>query len=405
MQDRLERNLVLIAWHEMLVRSNPWIAVFVLFTRERFGLDGAIQLAAVYYLSVVVFEVPSGWLSDRVGRVLTLRLAATLWIGTFVCFLLGNANFLVIAAGQALLAAGYASLSGTDVTFHYDTLESLGRQHEYADRQARVGARGLVAGAVGALTGGILGLLDLRLAFAMSLVLTLVQLGIASRFVEPPDTGVAASGIGRQVLRCLGYLRNIPLAWVFGYGVVMVVLEHVAFTLLQPWLTEALDRTADDVGSTPLLAGATVAVTALVGAVFARSSVRLGRRFGLRATLVALGALSATIVTAMAVSTHVAILALIAFRSAQGSAAPVLISAAVAPMVEASHRATFLSIDSLAGRLSYGALLLVVSADTSDDVGAVLVIFAAIAWGLVTLTLLTAMMVRRRLGDDPALVG
>ena len=74
-------------------------------------------------------------------------------------------------------------------------------------------------------------------------------------------------------------------------------------------------------------------------------------------------------------------------------------------MVEASHRATFLSIDSLAGRLSYGALLLVVSADTSDDVGAVLVIFAAIAWGLVTLTLLTAMMVRRRLGDDPALVG
>ena len=34
----------------------------------------------------------------------------------------GESTFALVALGQALLALGYACLSGTDVTFHFDTL-------------------------------------------------------------------------------------------------------------------------------------------------------------------------------------------------------------------------------------------------------------------------------------------
>ena len=395
MTERLERNLRLIPWHELLVRTNPWIAVFILFTRSNFDLDGAIRLAGIYYLCVVVFEVPSGWMSDRLGRALTLRVAGAAWVLCHLCFILGAESFAIVAASQALLALGYASLSGTDVTFHFDTLEALGRQSEYGERQARVASRGMVFGGAGALLGGALGLADLRLAFVASMALAVMQFVLAMRFSEPPHTQETA-GLFRQISECLAYLRRISLAWIFAYGIAMVVLKHVAFTLLQPWLTEALNKTPDELGNTPLLSGALIAGVSLVGAAFARSSMRMSRTFGLKTTLVGLGALSALIVTTMAISTSIAVIAMIAFRSAQGSAAPVLISAAVAPQLDQRHRATFLSLDSLAGRLSYGTILLFVATDIDDDVAAGLTRLSIISWVLVVATALSALLVQRR---------
>ncbi len=395
MSQSLERNLRLIPWHQMLVRTGPWISVFVLFTRSQFGLAGAIQLASIYYLAVVVFEVPSGWMSDRLGRALTLRFAALAWMICFSLFLFGEGRFWMIAIGQAFLALGYASLSGTDVAFHYDTLEALDRADEFADRQSVVSSKALVAGGLGALAGGLLGLADLRLAFALSLLLAIIQFIVANRYIEPPGAA-ATENMLPQVTRCLAYLSALPMAWIFGYGIAMVVLEHVASTLLQPWLTLVLGQSPTELGATPLVAGVLIAVTAFVGAGFARSSAALGRHFGLRLVLVALGALSALIVSVMAVTTLPIVIALVMFRSAQGSTAPILISAAVAPVVAREHRATFLSLNSLAGRLSYGGLLFVLAADAADDVGHVLSQLAVVAWTLVAITALTAVLVARR---------
>ena len=124
--------------------------------------------------------------------------------------------------------------------------------------------------------------------------------------------------------------------------------------------------------------------------------MRMSNAFGLNTTLVGLGALSALIVTTMAISTSMAVIAVIAFRSAQGSAAPVLISAAVAPKLEQRHRATFLSLDSLAGRLSYGTILLVVATDIDDNVGEGLTRLSIISWVIVSATAISALRVRRR---------
>jgi hypothetical protein len=385
----LDRNLRLIPIHQALTRALAWVPVFVLFTRSRFDLDGALLLASLYYLFVVVLEVPSGWMSDRLGRVLTLRIAAICWIAAHLCFIIGDDSFAVITLGQLMLAAGFASLSGTDVTFHFDTLESLGLHEEFTRREARVSSIGFGATAISAMVGGALGLIDLRLAFAASLALAVCQLVVTLRLVEPPVAHHADPFV-RQIRLCVGYLANRYLAWIFFYGVVLVTLEHVAFTLMQPWLTEVLDRTADDVGATPLFAGVLYAATAIIGAGAARSSAPLSERFGIVATLIGLAAVSAVIVTGMALWVNIAVLVLVVFRSAQSAAAHVLISSAVAPLTERRHRATILSLDSLAGRLGYGAILLVVSAEANDDVSGVLASLAITSWALVAILLVTA---------------
>ena len=73
-------------------------------------LDQVIQLSAVYYLSVFVLEVPSGYFSDRIGRRTTLLIAACALILSYSCFIVG-AGFWWFAAGQFLLATGIAMQS------------------------------------------------------------------------------------------------------------------------------------------------------------------------------------------------------------------------------------------------------------------------------------------------------
>jgi MFS family permease len=412
---RAERNLLLIPVHQGLASAFVWIPVMVLYTRSRFGLDGALLLSSIYYLSVVALEVPSGWMSDRLGRVVTMRVAALSWVLAQACLLLGDDRFSLIVAGEILLAGGFASLSGTDVTFHYDTLETLGRAAEYEARQARVAALGFSVTAASALVGGAVGLLALRAAFAVALGLAALQLLVTLALVEPAGDGDArgpsrARPVGDRLARlgqvghCLGYLRSRYLGWIFLYGVVMVTLEHVAFAVLQPWLTALADRPADDVGATPLYSGLVFATVALVGAVAARASAPLARRFGTVNTLIGLAALSAVIVTAMAAWVAPLVLLLVAFRSAQGAAAPVLISGAVAPRVERGHRATLLSLNSLAGRLGWGLVLLVVSWRIGDDLELVLGAFSVLSWSLVVAVAVAAgvLLGRRPVSPSPS---
>jgi len=268
----LARRLRLITIHEGLTSALVWIPIFVLFTRARFDLSGALALASIYYLAVVALEVPSGWMSDRLGRAPTLRVAAVSWVLAHSFFLVGDDRFWLIAVGQIFLAGGFASLSGTDVTYHYDTLEAFDRAAEYRSRQARLRGLGLTVTAVSSLVGGVVGLVEVRLVFAIALVLAIGQFLVALRLEEPTTESTRAEGLTTQLGTCLRYLADRYLGWVFFYGIVLVTLEHVAFTLMQPWLTEVLGRTADDVGATPIFAGAVFAVTSAIGAVAARAS-------------------------------------------------------------------------------------------------------------------------------------
>jgi len=192
------------------------------------------------------------------------------------------------------------------------------------------------------------------------------------------------------------YLRDRFMAWIFFYGIALVVLEHVAFTLVQPWLTEALGKTPDELGATPFLSGLLFAVVALMGAGAARFSASAGERFGFVATLVGLGVISAIIVTAMALSFSIFVLGLVVLRSVQGAAAPVLISAAVAPRTEQRHRATLLSINSLAGRLGYGALLWVFAVGAQDDPQPFLRAMSVTSWILIGMLIPTGLAAARR---------
>lgn len=387
---QLESNLRLYDRHRIATRLLFWFPTSLLFYLERVGLGAALRLAAVYFLAVVVLEVPSGWYSDRFGRVPTIRVGAAAWIAAYSAFLIAGSSVVILSLAQVLVALGFAALSGTEAAFHYDTLEALGKPTEFERRESRASRNAFLGTTAAAVVGGALGMVDLRLPFAAALVAALYQAAQAARMVEP----TAASGRAgsqdptapSQIRASLRYLTRPGLAWLFLFMTLQQPLEGLAIDLIQPWLTEVTGASLTDSGAAPLYSGLIVAAISLVGAAAAARSHQLRAALGLRGALGVLASIEALILIGMALAYSPWLVPLLVLRSTQAAAAPVLVAAAAAPLVMQHHRATFLSIGSLAGRLAYGSVL--IGLGFFEDLNDVLTIGAGI--GAVSLALLFA---------------
>ena len=164
--------------------------------------EGILLLEAIYYAAVVLLEVPSGHFSDKFGRRPTLLVSSAALTMACALFLFGS-GFAIFAVAQALLAAGVSFNSGTDTSFHFDSLAALGKEAEFAGREARATGYAFTAGAVTAFLGGAVATLELRYAYGLSLLSALATFGIIVATVEPTtrERGVRAwrrpAGINR----------------------------------------------------------------------------------------------------------------------------------------------------------------------------------------------------------------
>ena len=63
---------------------------------SKFSISEVLLLESVYYIAVVILEVPSGYVSDRMGRRPTLMAAAALLGLSYILFFLGDSFFVLL---------------------------------------------------------------------------------------------------------------------------------------------------------------------------------------------------------------------------------------------------------------------------------------------------------------------
>lgn len=79
---------------------------------------------AIFALSVVLLELPSGYISDLIGRKKAIIYGTAFHSIGFTIMMLAS-NFWHIAATQIFLAIGVSLFSGSDIALIYDTLDTL----------------------------------------------------------------------------------------------------------------------------------------------------------------------------------------------------------------------------------------------------------------------------------------
>ncbi len=348
-------NLRLLQWFVPLYGCHFWAPVWFLFFQQHFTLAQVLALEAIYFVTVVALEVPSGYLSDRVGRVPTLRLSAALSLASVTLYAFGPPSFPVFAAAGMLWAASFACNSGTDTAFHYDILQSLGRAGEFTARHARLLRNAFIARSLGAIGGGLIAVIGLKYAYYASIPIAICFTALAVSF--RPTRHAAAPAILPQLKDCLRHLRQPYLAWMFAFAVCTLTLVHIPYEFSQPYLARTLGEETGKMINTPWLSGLMIASIAVIGAITANYAALIKARLGIYGSLMATTVLQVILIAGMALLTHPAVLPLLLLRSVQSAMGDFMISTEVIPRLSQHQRATYLSLQSFAGRGLFAVIL------------------------------------------------
>ncbi len=335
-----------------------WVPVmYTHFTRTRgFSPDAYASLWATYYLAMVVFELPWGWLADRVGRRPVL-LAGPLLLGA-AFFLLGRSEDpLACHVLMALVGTGHALISGADSAWLYDHLAAGGRRAD-ALHEETVAHRWRLLGvsAVDAAGGLVAHAWGTTAAFDLAALVMLAAGVLAARL--PESRPAAEVHVRPQLARAAAALRAPGVPWVLGWYVAVFVLLRVGFQLYQPTLLAA---GADDLRLHGLvLAGLNLAAglsALLVLRVFGALGER--RTAGLVLLLLALAFLGLAAGRSPVLAT-LFVLQQVAFAFLQPIG-----RTALNQRIPGPERAALLSVQSLLARLAFGALLFAVPWDAA----------------------------------------
>jgi MFS family permease len=294
-QRSYEANLKKAYLFQFFMSFQLWWPIWVVYLQDKRGLSltQITALDSVFWLIIVVAQVPAGALADRWGRKGVLILASLFLAAGILVFGLAD-SYPLILISYAGWGLGLAFQSAGDAAFLFDSLKILGRPEEFQ----KVFGRYWGVASVGVIGGLLLGApmaaaTDLSLPIIVSAGIALVGTGVAFTFREPalsllapsaPDAAARpAEALGREARLSFGDLiresfrlayQQPQVRYALLYAAVLGVATFVPILFIQPFLVRH-DVSVGNLG----LFQVPMRVLAMVGAVAAyRISAAVGER-------------------------------------------------------------------------------------------------------------------------------
>ena len=188
--ERYARNIPIYYLFQFATGFLIWVPVWIIFLQDERGLSltqvGLME--AIFWVSMMLFEVPTGAVADRWGRRTSLALGGFLFTVGTTLFVLAD-GFTGLAISYVIMAISMTLYSGSGHALLFDTLRVLGRTREYEKHMGR--SEALMTGALlaAALFGGpMAGLWDLETVFLIGAG-TMAAAGLVALLLrEPPRT-------------------------------------------------------------------------------------------------------------------------------------------------------------------------------------------------------------------------
>lgn len=237
------RNTRLLFWGRALTEVKVLNAIIVLFYIHRgVTVEEVFYLTLVWSLATLAFEIPSGYLADRIGRKQTMMLGAVLLLGAWVSQWFAH-GFFQFAGVVALMSASFSMFSGTEEAFLYDSLKEIGKEREMTKWNGRlVAARNfakMFLPAVGAIIAKDLLESQFRILIAADIVLAVTAFIILAFLTEPKHVKSVEKfeiGVFRQAMRTI---RQQPFLLKAAMNKLLIFIGAIiVFRTYQPLFSE-----------------------------------------------------------------------------------------------------------------------------------------------------------------------
>ncbi|MEM9971370.1 MAG: MFS transporter [Pseudomonadota bacterium] len=342
-------NVRLYPLFRLLQNMIFWLAVWFLFFQDRLSAADALVLYAILDLTTTVLEVPSGYVSDRLGRRWTLIASSLAPTAAMFCFFYGD-SFAAFALGQVLLGVGSALVSGTDSAFLYESLETDGRQAEVELHEVRAWRATFAGFGISAAIGGAVATVSLEAVFALTGMAMAASALVASLFTEPPRTEDSRKMTETMRFKQLREaFSNRVLIWLLILSALLWAYGHIPFVFGQPFILDSLSTIGFD-GEAPLVSGLVTTAMMAISVGTSMFAPALRRRVGLAGLVCFAFFMQIALAAVLAATNAPLAIAVLLLRMVPGSLSAPFIVARIQPLLSVESRATFLSLRSLFGR-------------------------------------------------------
>jgi MFS family permease len=341
----IRANLWKIYAYKLL--SEFWVIVPILipyYQSNNLNKTQIFTIQAAYALSILIMEIPSGYLADVIGRRRTLILGAIFMpVGIGVYVFTHSFTFFLIA--EFIIAVGNSMRSGCDSALIYDTLIQIKEESEYKRFEGRSIYYTRIGTALSSIMGGLLALLSLKIPFYVNMGTSIMMLPFALMLIEPTRQKLETVSPLKDILKVCRYCYTHPrLRRLMLYG---ALIQSTGVTGVWAYFFYY-----ESIGISIGFFGIIFAVWQLSSAFGGRFAHSLENKFGKKKSLFLPLLISATFLLLGSLKTYLLIPLIFLNAFLWGFAFPLLLDYANR-LIKSEVRATALSVINMTGSLSF----------------------------------------------------
>ncbi|NSW45413.1 MAG: MFS transporter [Bacteroidales bacterium] len=230
------RNFYLLS----LIKVSHWfmlvMPIIVLFYQSNhLSMHEIFILQSIYSISIVVFEIPSGYIADVIGRKKTILIGAWLGLLGYIIYSFTE-GFWSFVFAEITLGIGQSMISGADSAMLYDSLRDDQNEKAYLKLEGRIISIGNFAEAIAGIIGGLLAIYSLRYPYYGQVIISAIAIPAAILLKEPHCSNIRIALGWKQIFNVVKYsIKTQVLFWNILYSSFIGVSTLTMAWFVQPW--------------------------------------------------------------------------------------------------------------------------------------------------------------------------
>lgn len=182
----LKHNMRALFRFTFLSNVQPYYLVLVLYLSHvlhSFALGTSVW--AFVQISQAILEIPTGVVSDRVGRVVSMKIGALASLAGLLVYAT-TTNYWILLVGAAMQGLSFAMFSGNNNALIYDSARSAGEKDDFHSYYSKTNIALEVGGIIAAIGGTMLASISYILVLWISVIPQVLAVLVTFTMIEPP---------------------------------------------------------------------------------------------------------------------------------------------------------------------------------------------------------------------------
>lgn len=226
----MKQNIKILSWFNFCTDFVFFAPVAIIYFAQVTGSYGlGMSIFSIAYVTAAIFEVPTGMVSDLVGRKKTLILGSVCAVICMVLYALAQ-GYWILFLGALFQGLSRSFYSGNNDALLHDSLKSINEHDQYHTYLGKTSSMFQIALAIASVTGSIMAAKSFTLVMWASVVPQLCGLILAFLITEPKIYDRENSNIYAHLKKAIMRFRqNFRLQLITYTSIVKFSLGESAF--------------------------------------------------------------------------------------------------------------------------------------------------------------------------------